>query len=111
MQELEETGSSGDWTMKDGQVIWRGSTLKSGSTKNGVTTHGGQTTFTEGSIENNVQPGKALSEDEVKQLAKSADNQTIKDFTFKEEYMTSSTPMITIQSIEPAQGPQTGKCL
>lgn len=51
-----------------------------------------------------------MSEEEAKNAKKSRDDMDIKDFTqLREELNSSTTPMVSITSIEPAQGPMTGK--
>ena len=49
-----------------------------------------------------------LTEEEAKAAAKSTDNQAIKDFG-REELLTSTTPLVSISSIDPEQGPMSGK--
>ena len=49
-----------------------------------------------------------MTKEEAKAAAKAADNQEIKDFGSK-ELLLSDVPKVSIQSIEPEQGPQTGK--
>ena len=49
-----------------------------------------------------------MNEDEAKAAPKARDNQLIKDFG-SEELKLSTVPKVSIFSIEPEQGPRTGK--
>ncbi len=50
-----------------------------------------------------------MSEAEAKKAAKSGDNQEIKEFVNREDLINSNVPKISIASIEPEQGPISGK--
>lgn len=52
--------------------------------------------------------GNIMTEEEAKNAKKSRDDMVIKDFT-SEELLNSATPMVSIKSIEPQQGPMSGK--
>ena len=49
-----------------------------------------------------------FTKEDAQAARKSADNQNIKDFG-KEELHSSTVPLVSIHSIEPEQGPMTGK--
>ena len=50
-----------------------------------------------------------MSEAEAKKAAKSGDSQEIKEFVNREDLINSNVPKISIASIEPEQGPISGK--